>query len=71
MRHSLIDLRHGIISHLCVVKSRRGHHLISSKGGRVWGIDQNIFFTMIQQIHISFQLLGRRLTYFTFTLELF
>ena len=36
-------------------------------------MDQNIFFTMIQQIYIFFQLLGlgHQIIYFSFTLELF
>ena len=39
-------------------------------GGRVSGMDRNIFFTIIQQIIFS-QLLGHQIIYFTSTLELF
>ena len=38
-------------------------------GGRVSGMDQNIFFTMIQQMYIFFQLRGKQIIYFI--LELF
>ena len=37
---------------MCTGVGKGGHHAISRGGGRVSGMDQNIFFAMIEQIYI-------------------
>ena len=48
---------------------RRPPFNLRGGGGRVLGMDQNLFLTMIQQMYTFSQLLGHQIIHFTFSLE--